>query len=280
MIIFKAADQISEFISEQKQKGKCIGFVPTMGALHAGHLSLIAASKSKNDVTVCSIFVNPTQFNNPDDFKRYPITVEKDIQVLVEAGCNVLFLPPVSEIYPPQYQKKTYNLGQIENTLEGFYRPGHFQGVCQVVDRLLEIVDPHKIYLGQKDYQQCMVVQKLIEIIGKEDDYKLITVPTMRESDGLAMSSRNLRLSETDRKKAPTIYQTLKDLKENYTKNTIDHLTNKAAERLKANEFKVDYVAVVDAKTLEPAKADTKQLVALVAASISDIRLIDNLPLN
>src|ERR671912_2232392 len=142
MILFKKAKNLSNYISKQKKSNLKIGFIPTMGALHEGHLSLIAASKKENAVTVCSIFVNPTQFNNQEDFKHYPITIEKDIEKLLNAGCDILFLPPREEIYPQGFVAKKYDLGELETVLEGLYRPGHFQGVCQVVDKLMEIVQP------------------------------------------------------------------------------------------------------------------------------------------
>src|SRR5215203_1778201 len=142
MMIFKNAGQVADFLSGLKKKNKGLGFVPTMGALHNGHISLIQTSKEQNDVTVCSIFINPAQFNNPEDFKRYPVTLEKDIELLIQSGCDLLFLPAVAQIYPPGYQKKIYPLGDIEMILEGLYRPGHFQGVCEVMDRLLEIIQP------------------------------------------------------------------------------------------------------------------------------------------
>src|SRR5215212_8351624 len=170
MIIFKTPDALSGHINQQKKSGKKIGFVPTMGALHEGHLSLIGVAKKPNDLTICSIFVNPTQFNNPEDFKLYPVTIEKDIEQLIRAGCDILFLPSVDEMYPAGHSKKHYPLGRIETILEGYYRPGHFQGVCQIVDRLLDIVRPDNLYLGQKDFQQCMVIRKLLQLLGKDGD--------------------------------------------------------------------------------------------------------------
>ena len=163
MILFKQAGAITEHLQRQKNIGKTVGFVPTMGALHEGHLSLINQCRSGNDITVCSIFINPTQFNNPEDFKHYPVTLSMDIEQLVASKCDILFLPSTSEIYPPAYLKKNYDLGSIEHNLEGYYRPGHFQGVCEVVDRLLDIITPDNLYLGQKDFQQCMVIKKLLE---------------------------------------------------------------------------------------------------------------------
>ena len=209
MIIFKKASQLSQYLLQQRNSGLKTGFVPTMGALHDGHLSLIDVCRKQNDLTICSIFINPTQFNNPEDFKHYPVTLEKDLDQLIQAGCDVLFLPSVEEIYQPDHFKKHYDLGELEHILEGHYRPGHFQGVCEVVDRLLNIILPHRIYLGQKDYQQCMVIKKLIGILGMQDQIEIHIQPTRREPDGLAMSSRNLRLSPGQRSQAPALFKAL-----------------------------------------------------------------------
>src|SRR5690242_6983731 len=167
MIVFKKAADLSRHISLLKEENKTIGFVPTMGALHRGHLSLIEASKDQCDVTVCSIFVNPTQFNDPKDFEKYPITIEQDIKLLTQKDTDILFLPSVDEIYPDGvHHLAIYDLGALETVLEGKYRPNHFQGVCQVMDRLLHIVQAEKLFMGRKDYQQCLVVSRLIEIKG------------------------------------------------------------------------------------------------------------------
>jgi pantoate--beta-alanine ligase len=280
MILFKQPEKLSSFILQLKNSTVKIGFVPTMGALHQGHLSLIESSKKHNQLTVCSIFVNPTQFNNAEDFKHYPVTIEKDIEKLLEAGCDVLFLPSTEEIYPAGYEPKKYDLGELENVLEGFYRPGHFQGVCQVVDRLLEIVQPDNLYLGAKDYQQCKVIAKLITVLGKEDKITLRIEPTHREKDGLAMSSRNLRLTNEQRQAAPLIFQTLKYIKDNKGKLPDDELLQKASGQLTANGFKLDYLQIADAATLQAADTNTKEKIVLAAAFLSDIRLIDNLILN
>ena len=280
MIIFKKADQLSDYIHSQKKEGKSIGFVPTMGALHKGHLSLIESAKKTNDLVVCSIFVNPTQFNNPEDFKHYPIAVERDIEQLVAIHCDILFLPPVSEVYPPGHVKKNYSLGKIATILEGHHRPGHFQGVCEVVDRLLEIVQPHQLYLGQKDFQQCMVIKKLLEITGKDEEVQLIISPTIREEDGLAMSSRNLRLSTEQRKLAPLIFKELNFIKNHIHEHTIDQLKKEAEEHLSQQGFTVDYVEIADVIDLSAATPATRKMVALAAAATGNIRLIDNLVLN
>jgi pantoate--beta-alanine ligase len=280
MIIFKKARQVSEYIDQQIKEGKKIGFVPTMGALHNGHLSLIDTCKNSNDITVCSIFVNPAQFNNSDDLKNYPVTTAKDIEQLISHQCDILFLPLVKEMYPSNFVKKQYALGEIENRLEGYFRPGHFQGVCQAVDRLLQIIQPHDLYLGQKDYQQCMVIKKLLEITEREDAIKLNIVPTLRETDGLAMSSRNLRLNEEQRQLAASIFNELNFIKEHIHNRSLEELKKKAGEHLIQKGFKVDYVEIANAEDLSVATGTSGKLVALAAATIGNVRLIDNIVLN
>jgi pantoate--beta-alanine ligase len=281
MILFKKLTDLQRFLGNERKKGSKIGFVPTMGALHPGHLSLIQQSNKENDCTVCSIFVNPSQFNDPKDFEKYPITIEKDIDLLEKAGCHILFMPRVDEIYPAGIQPtRHYELGFLETVLEGPYRKGHFQGVCMVVHRLLDIVSPDNLYLGQKDYQQCMVIKKLIELI--DAPVNVIICPTLREEDGLAMSSRNMRLNEGERKKAATIFQALHFLKANFEKGSLENVITKAKEKLKDRGFKTDYIAIADADTLELLDMwdGKRKAVALAAAYLNDIRLIDNMVLN
>jgi pantoate--beta-alanine ligase len=280
MIIFKKAKPLSDYLEHQRKQGKKVGFVPTMGALHEGHLSLIDTSKKFNDLTVCSIFVNPAQFNNVDDLKNYPVTTASDIEKLLNHKCNALLLPTVDEMYPTGYVKKHYNLGDIENRLEGFFRPGHFQGVCQAVDRLLEIVQPHNFYLGQKDYQQCMVVNKLMQITGRQESMQLNIVQTVREKDGLAMSSRNLRLSDEQRRLANSIFTELNHIKQHIHQYPFEHLKKDVTEHLTQKGFKVDYVEIANANDLTPATSSSGKLVALAAATTGNIRLIDNMILN
>ncbi len=288
MILFKKVAGLQQYLTRLKQKGHTIGFAPTMGALHEGHLSLIESSRKANAITVSSIFVNPAQFNDPKDFEKYPVTIEKDILMLETAGCSVLFLPSVEEIYPAgSPAKEYYDLGYLETILEGKYRPGHFQGVCKVMDRLLDIVRPGNLYLGQKDYQQCMVIAKLTELMGKKDSIITNICPTLREPDGLAMSSRNMRLNKEEREIAPAIYQTLTFIKENLTKGSLHELKAKASAKLVAKGFKPDYIEIADAATLqiindpEATGWDGKQkLVALTAVFLHEVRLIDNLLLN
>lgn len=277
MTLFRKTADLQKYLSSLTAAGKTIGFVPTMGALHAGHLSLIQSSKAGNSISVCSIFVNPTQFNVAADFQKYPVTLEKDILALEQEGCDVLFLPSVDEVYPPGTSASHYDIGFLETVLEGKYRPGHFQGVCQVVDRLLEIVRPSDLYLGQKDYQQCMVIRRLLEL--KADrDCELHVRPTLREPDGLAMSSRNMRLTKEERAIAPAIYESLIALKKNLAPGALGDVKNQAVNFLEDRGFKVDYVEIAHAHTLQLIdRWDGKQpLVVLAAAFLNDVRLIDN----
>ena len=277
MIIFKKKIDISNYIVNYKKTSGKIGFIPTMGALHKGHISLIEASKRTDTLTICSIFVNPTQFNNTADFEKYPVTIEKDIDLLEKAGCNVLFLPSVEEIYPADSSTTLpYELGFIETVLDGKYRPGHFQGVCNVVQRLLDIVQPNTIYLGQKDYQQCIIIKKLTELI--QSPTQIIICPTLRESDGLAMSSRNMRLTSVERMKAVKISEVLLFIKQEIKPGNLQDLKQRCINYLTNEGYNVDYVEIADATNLTLLQNwDGKtKLVALVAAFLNEVRLIDN----
>lgn len=278
MIIFKEADVLARYLEKQQSMQRKTGFIPTMGALHQGHLALVKEAQKHTAITVCSIFVNPTQFNDPNDYKKYPNTLDKDIYQLESAGTDILFLPSVGEMYPHGiHQLEHYDLGYLETILEGQYRPGHFQGVCQVMSRLLQMVRPYELYMGQKDYQQCMVVQWLLQHL--QMNIRLIAVPTIRETDGLAMSSRNMRLPEADRKKALTIYQALERIRRQITAGPLSPIIQEAQSLLEKEGFKVDYVTIADAHSLSP--IDTwdgkQQLVALIAAFLGEVRLIDNM---
>lgn len=280
MIQFKKTKDLQNWIDKQHLAVGNIGFVPTMGALHAGHISLINAAKKENVITVSSIFINPVQFNDAKDFEKYPVTIEKDIFQLEQAGCDVLFLPSIKEIYPDGLiTKKHYELGFIETILEGKYRPGHFQGVCMVMERLLKIVRPDRLYLGQKDYQQCMVITKLIEMMGMKEKIEVVISPTLREPNGLAMSSRNMRLSTEEKEKASAIYQSLSLLKELYKKENIAMLKQKAQLLLEEAGLKPDYIEIIDATNLSMIndREINKKAIALVAAFMNEVRLIDNM---
>jgi len=281
MIVIKDPFLFKDCLAVKRISRSPVGFVPTMGALHQGHIALIQQAREESGLVVCSIFVNPTQFNDPKDFQKYPVTIEEDIYRLETAGTDILFMPSVEALYPNGIKDlERYELGYLETILEGFYRPGHYQGVCQVMSRLLKAVVPDLLFMGQKDYQQCMVVNRLINLL--QMDTKLVTCPTVRESDGLAMSSRNTRLDKEQRKNAVAIYKALSFIKENIKTRKITALIEEATHLLKKYNFKPDYVAIADAGTLELIKEwdGEKKLVALIAAFQQDVRLIDNLIIN
>ena len=284
MIIFKNISKLKSRLGLEKRNGKSIGFVPTMGALHEGHLSLIKAALDNNDVTVCSVFVNPAQFNDPRDFEKYPVTLERDVDMLEETGNDILFIPSVDEMYPGDDLESGnhYELGDLEKILEGKYRPGHFQGVCKIVHRLLDIVKPSRIYLGQKDYQQCLVINRLVHNLGLEKELEVLISPTLREPGGLAMSSRNMRLSEAEKEKARNIYRVLQFMKSELSPGNLDHIKEQARIELEKSGFKVDYAEIAAANDLQIIDQwdGREKLVALVAACLGEVRLIDNLLLN
>lgn len=280
MILFKQSKDLADYLQMARKNGQTIGFVPSMGALHQGHLSLIKRSVEETEITVCSIFVNPTQFNDPKDFQKYPVTIEKDIMLLETAGTTVLFLPSVDTIYPKgTEQLPHYDLGYLEQILEGKYRPGHFQGVCQVMHRLLELVAPDHLYMGVKDYQQCMIVQRLMDIIGSKAIFH--ACPTLREPDGLAMSSRNARLNSEERQRAITISRTLHYLKEHIKPGDLSPLKQKGRSFLEEQQFRVDYIEIANAQNLEIVDNwdGHTPVVALIAAFVGEVRLIDNMKL-
>jgi pantoate--beta-alanine ligase len=278
MIIFKRTADIISSLKKERLTTSSIGFVPTMGALHKGHISLLENCRQTCELTVCSIFINPTQFNNAEDFKKYPVTLEQDIYTLEKNGCDILFMPDINDMYPDgTISKQHFDLGYLENILEGKFRPGHFQGVCQVVSQLLQIVNPTHLFIGQKDYQQCMVIKKLLKL--ENLNIEIIICPTLREENGLAMSSRNLRLNEEQRDQAANIYKILRDLKQKIKPGSLSHLKKEAAKFLITNKIKPDYVEIAEAANLKIVNHwDGKtELVALVAAFIGEVRLIDNI---
>jgi len=282
MIIIHKEYHLHNQIAALKTIGKTIGFVPTMGALHEGHLTLLAEAARHTAFVVVSIFVNPTQFNDPADYEKYPITLETDILKLEESGCDLLFLPDVKTIYPEGTNNlPTFTLESLETLLEGAFRPGHFQGVCQVMKRLLVLVMPDKLFMGQKDFQQCMVVQRLIQL--EKLPVQLITCPTQREADGLAMSSRNIRLNKTERQQAIAIYRVMQIIRKGLLakQTSLEILKEAALMELQKNGFEpIDYVAITHPYTLEPLHSDDLKAglhcVILVAAFLGNVRLIDN----
>ncbi|MDR3681100.1 MAG: pantoate--beta-alanine ligase [Flavipsychrobacter sp.] len=283
MVIFKKTADLQQYITSERIAGRNIGFIPTMGALHAGHISLINTALNNKDLVVCSIFVNPTQFNDKKDYEKYPVTVNEDIGMLVEAGCDVLFLPGIEEIYPEGTDKSpVFDFGYLDTILEGAQRPGHFKGVGQVVSLLFDAVHPQNVYMGQKDYQQCMVIKKLLAITGLQDKIRLHICPTVREADGLAMSSRNRRLTEPQRMLAGCIYQCLVSIESKADTATFEVVKKECTDLLAAKGFIPEYIALANADdlTLLNNYTPAPPMVALIAVRLGEVRLIDNLVLN
>lgn len=248
--------------------------MPTMGALHQGHISLIELAKQQTDIVVCSIFVNPTQFNDPKDLEKYPRTIEADTRMLEAANCDVLFYPEVSEMYDANEQWHL-NIGEAEHLLEGEFRPGHYQGVMQIVNKLFNAVLPDAAFFGQKDYQQFMIINKMVELLNIP--VKQVMCPILRETDGLAMSSRNVHLTADDRKHALVLSKTLNYIKNKFTTDNIPALKAEAAQLINAEPgVTLDYFEIADGATLHQATKDSKTIVALVAAKVGNTRLIDN----
>lgn len=275
LVLNKIAD-VKQMIAEYKQQHKVVGFVPTMGALHQGHISLINQSKQHTDITVCSIFVNPTQFNNPEDLKHYPRTPEQDIKLLEEAGCDILYMPEVKDIYPENDTRK-FNFGYLDSILEGATRPGHFNGVGQVVSILLEGVMPDKAFFGSKDYQQVMVVKSLVKQLSLP--VEIIACPILREPDGLAMSSRNTRLTPEERIIAGMIPDIMQQANNILKQQGIEAAKKFVVDLVaKISIMKLDYFEVCDTETLESLTNynPKNKAVSLIAVFVGNIRLIDN----
>jgi pantoate--beta-alanine ligase len=280
MLIFTKIADITAYLAVNRTAHKTIGFVPTMGALHPGHVSLIARSKQECDVTICSIFVNPTQFNDKKDLERYPRTPEKDLQLLETAGCDVVFLPEVKEIYPTD-EKETFDFGYLNTTLEGEHRPGHFNGVAQVVKRFFLIVAPDKAYFGSKDYQQVMIIKALVKLM--HSPIEVVPCPILREPDGLAMSSRNTLLNAGERTVAALLPGLMQEANALIGSKGIEAAKAFVAAQTQAQPLmKLDYYEVCDADTLKIVTGllTGKNYVAVIACFVGRIRLIDNLPVS
>lgn len=262
-----------------KAANQKIALVPTMGALHPGHVSLIKAAQEIADFVVCSVFVNPTQFTDPKDLEKYPRPVEHDIKMLEQAGCDLVFMPSVQEMYPQQEQWHI-DLGSAEFLLEGAYRKGHYQGVTQIVKKLFDAVQPHKAMFGQKDYQQVLMIQNMVHYFNLP--IQIVTCPIIREADGLAMSSRNIHLSAADREHALVLSKALQYVKDHFEKESFDALEEHATAMISNTPgVELDYFSIVDGTTLEKQNIKTaKNLVALVAAKVGHTRLIDNVLLS
>lgn len=278
MFLFKKITDLRHFLDARKHNGQTIGFVPTMGALHQGHATLIKQAAAETNVAVCSIFVNPTQFNEASDLAKYPRTPEKDIALLLESGCSVLFMPEVSEVYPDgQLSQPQLDFGFLDQPMEGAHRPGHFAGVAQVVKRLLDIVQPNQLFMGQKDFQQFAIVQHMIQALNLP--VKLTMSPTVREADGLAMSSRNLRLTPDQRAIAPLIFKVLSNAKSKMNSDWPDAIRDCAMQELTVPGMVPEYFEIVDGNTLQPVAIfeDHDFVVACTAVRVGEVRLIDNL---
>jgi pantoate--beta-alanine ligase len=273
--------EIREYLQKERERGKTIGFVPTMGALHQGHLSLIECSKAETDLTVCSIFVNPIQFNNKSDLEKYPRNVADDCGKLEKAGCDVVFLPEVEDMYPEGATDPIeVDFGTLDKVLEGKHRPGHFNGVAIVVKKLFDIVQPNKSYFGKKDFQQLLIVKTMVEKL--KLPLEIVPCPIVREADGLAMSSRNMRLTIGERQVAPRIYEVLSKMQEMAGTMTISALKKWAVRKIEeATPLKVEYLEIADTTSLSPVttKREKRSLVILTAVYLGDIRLIDNVEL-
>ena len=279
MKVLKSKKTLIDYVERQREMGKKIGFAPTMGALHQGHLSLYKAAKKENDEVISSIFVNPTQFNNPDDFQKYPKTLEKDLELLEKAGVDAVYVPNVEEMYPDGLNSKKYDFDGLENEMEGKYRPGHFDGVGTIVEELFRQVQPHNAYFGEKDYQQLAIIKKMVE--KTKLPVKIHGVPTLREEDGLAMSSRNVRLTETQRKEATIIYETLTKVKEWFKVISLEEIKQKVTDIFRNSNFKLEYFVIADEETLKEANAidEDKEYRAFIVAYADTVRLIDNMHL-
>lgn len=279
MFVVRKPNELENLIDKLKKSNKKVGFVPTMGALHKGHLSLLEQSKKENDFSVVSIFVNPTQFNSPVDLEKYPRTELMDLKILEEAGCDVVFVPDVLGIYPGGTFSEKFDFKGLEFQMEGKFRPGHFDGVGTVVKRLFEIVSPDNAYFGEKDFQQLRIIQQMVELLGLE--INIVAVPIMREDDGLAMSSRNQRLTPEMRKEAPKIYQILKEAAKYFQKHPVKKVREFVIAQFEDTILKLEYFEIADEKTLRPIVdcENSEHIRAFVAVFAGDIRLIDNLKL-
>lgn len=285
MKVFNFIVDIQRFVEEKRNEGLKIGFVPTMGALHEGHLSLINRAKKENDIVICSVFVNPIQFNNLADLEKYPRTPEKDIEKLEQAGCDAVFMPSAEEMYPEKVSDH-YDFGDLERVMEGACRPGHFNGVAIVVRKLFEIVNPDKAYFGEKDFQQLAIIKKMVENLNM--NLEIVPCPIIRENDGLAMSSRNVRLNETERAIAPKIFATLNDVASKIDATGVTSLQDSMspaemksyalAKYAEIKEFDVEYVEITDEINLKSIENwnECDHARIFVALQLGPVRLIDN----
>jgi len=279
MWVFHQLNPLKDHINRKRAEGHTIGFVPTMGALHEGHVSLVRQSNAGHSISICSIFVNPTQFNETSDLQKYPRTEAQDVYLLEREKCKLVFLPSVEEVYPHgRNAGPDFQFGMLDRTMEGEFRPGHFKGVAQVVHRFLQMIEPDAIYMGQKDFQQVAIVRDMIRQANLP--VSLVMCPTVREDSGLAMSSRNVRLSEDQRSRAALIYQLLQDVKNRASGADLQKLGQEAFQRLASEPgFRPEYVRICEGRSLaELSSMDESDFVVICAACwVGDVRLIDNL---
>lgn len=275
--VFTTKAALSDYICNCKAENKKIGFVPTMGALHQGHISLIEQAKKENDIVIASVFVNPTQFNDKSDLEKYPRTPEEDIKMLEEGGCNAVFMPLQEEMYPAGEVNESYNFGNLESVMEGKFRPGHFNGVAIIVKRLLNVVKPHNAYFGQKDFQQLAIVRALVKM--ENLPVNIIGCPIIREIDGLAMSSRNRRLSAKEREESVKISKALAKAKNEFALKTIDEIRQDVLALTTNSFLKPEYFEIVNPNTLESItdKNSCPHPVGCIAVWAGNVRLIDNI---
>ncbi len=277
MKLFESIKDLKAFVNAERSTGKTIAFVPTMGALHEGHISLVEAAVKDCDVCIVSVFVNPTQFNDPKDLETYPRTLEADCKLLEKAGVMAVFSPSVEEIYPEE-DTRTFNVGNVAEVMEGAYRPGHFQGVMQVVSKLFDIVNPNKAFFGEKDFQQIAVIRAMQKLL--KSDIEIIACPIVREESGLALSSRNQRLSEEERKIAANIYRVLKESQELKSDMSPKDLIKWVTEELnQIKPLQVEYFEIVDAESLRSINTwtEAKQIQGCITVYCDKVRLIDNI---
>ncbi|RDC54847.1 pantoate--beta-alanine ligase [Pedobacter chinensis] len=278
MEIFKTKSALKAFLKPLKASGKKVALVPTMGALHNGHISLIRLAQENADIIICSIFVNPTQFTDPKDLEKYPRPIEHDLAMLEDAGCHGVFMPGVKEMYPYGADENWYvNLGNAEFLLEGEFRKGHYQGVTQIVKKLFDAVEPDIAMFGQKDFQQVLMIKKMLTQFNLS--ISIITCPIIREADGLAMSSRNIHLSATDRQHALVLSKSLQFVVDHFDEYSLRELEEKAMSFYKnIDGVELDYLTIANGDTLKPAQSkEENNLVVLVAAKVGSTRLIDNM---
>ena len=277
MIIIRTVRELQAAMQQHRGQGQSIGLVPTMGALHQGHLSLMNRAREDNDIVVASVFVNPTQFNNPDDLRTYPRTEEADCQAMESVGVDYAFIPTVEEIYP-EPDTRVFDLGPVAEVMEGAMRPGHFNGVAQIVSKLFAWTLPTRAYFGEKDYQQIAVIRKMAELEGF--DFDIVACPILRHEDGLAMSSRNVRLSPEQRGIAPMIRKVLLDSLELKETMTVSEVKQFVVEKIDSvNGLTTEYYEIVDSKTMQPIAAwtDAETAVGCVTVYCGEVRLIDNI---